>query len=87
MDYLSNTIYKNRYNDQYRFTKNSSNSYKLEGNLAYFRHGFEDTPDNIIFIDPSGGPFLHINNFSIDDNVINTIINENNEYLFYFNKG
>ena len=80
MNYISNTIYKNRYNDQYRFTRNSSNSYKLEGNLTYFRHGFNDNPNNIIFIDPSGGPFLEINN------IISTIINKNNEYLFYFNK-
>lgn len=86
MNYISGEVYKNRYNDLYKFTKNSSNSYKLEGDLDYFRYGFEDTPDNIIFIDPSGGPFLEINNFSIDGHVINTITNENNEYLFYFNK-
>ena len=86
MNYISKQIYHNRYNDHYQFLPNSSNSYKLDGNLDYFRHGFENTPDNIIFIDPSGGPFLEINNFSIDSHVINTIINENNKYLFYFNK-
>ena len=83
MNYTSNTIYKNRYGDQYQFTKHSDNSYKLEGNLKYFRHGFKDNPDDIIFIDPSGGPFLEIKSFSIDDQIITKIEYKEDIYLFY----
>ena len=82
MNYISSTVYKNRYNDQYKFIKHSDNSYELEGDLNYFRTGFKDSPDDIIFIDPSGGPFLQINSFSIDDQKVTKIECKEGTYLF-----
>jgi hypothetical protein len=54
---------KNRYGDEYNFEKVNENTYKIVGNLKYWRFGgLEGQNDidtnNLGFVDPSGGPFI-----------------------------
>lgn len=52
---------KSRYNDIYQLIPIEDNKYKFEGNIDYMRVGFKDkTMDIIDFINPSGGPMIHI---------------------------
>lgn len=54
---------KNRYGDVYDFVQVDENTYKITGELKYWRcggrEGVED-PNELGFIDPSGGPFIDI---------------------------
>lgn len=45
--------YRNRYGDQYTFTKQEDGNVLWEGPFEYMRAGDD-------FIDPSGGPFIRI---------------------------
>lgn len=59
----------NRYNENIWLEKKNELEYSLEGNLDYCRIIFEDNECTIIqAVDPSGGPFISINNFEIDNN-------------------
>jgi hypothetical protein len=54
---------KNRNGDEYNFIKLTENTYKIVGDLDYWRFGgqeFAYTIDynNLGFVDPSGGPFI-----------------------------
>jgi len=52
---------KNRYGDDYDFELVGENTYKIIGNLKYWRFGSRgDTMDlsDLGFVDPSGGPFI-----------------------------
>lgn len=56
---------KNRYGDEYEFEKVSDNTYKIVGNLKYWRFGShsgqnEIDLNNLGFVDPSGGPFIAV---------------------------
>lgn len=56
---------KNRYGDFYDFEKVSENTYKITGDLSYWRFGALEGQDqidmsNLSFCDPSGGPYLHL---------------------------
>ena len=45
--------YRNRYGDNYKFTKQKDGNVLWEGDFEYIRAGDD-------FIDPSGGPFIQI---------------------------
>ncbi len=51
--------YTNRYGDEFTFEKNENGNIDWKGNFKYTRFGWDDD-DNIIFVDPSGGPFISI---------------------------
>tara|TARA_R110000796_G_scaffold133705_1_gene249335 strand:+ start:48 stop:380 length:333 start_codon:yes stop_codon:yes gene_type:complete len=48
--------YTNRYGDVYTFTKQEDGNVLWEGPFEVIRAGGE--PDDLTFIDPSGGPFI-----------------------------
>ena len=48
--------YRNRYRDVFTFTKQEDGNVLWEGTFEMIRMGGE--PDNVNFIDPSGGPFI-----------------------------
>ena len=48
--------YKNRYGDVYTFTKQDDGNVLWEGEFKHTRFG--GSPDEISFVDPSGGPFI-----------------------------
>ena len=53
---LNNKImanYRNRYGDNYKFTKQKDGNVLWEGDFEYIRAGDD-------FIDPSGGPFIRV---------------------------
>lgn len=56
-------MYKNRYGDEFDFVKVNENTYKIVGDLKYWRYGGKEGQDGINksdlgFVDPSGGPFM-----------------------------
>jgi hypothetical protein len=60
-------LYINRYQDKITFTKHISPETTTEGYLVmegyqYARYGFDKDPEDRIFIDPSGGPYISIGN-------------------------
>lgn len=60
-------IYTNRYKDKIIFTEYTSPETTTEGYLVmeghkHTRFGFDKDPEDIIFIDPSGGPYIGVGN-------------------------
>ena len=53
------TKYTNRYGDVFTFEENENGNIDWKGDFKYTRFGW-DNDDNIIFVDPSGGPFISI---------------------------
>jgi hypothetical protein len=51
--------YTNRYGDVFTFEKNENGNIDWRGDFKYTRCGWNDD-DKIIFVDPSGGPFISI---------------------------
>lgn len=56
---------KNRYGDEYQFTKVGNDTYTITGDLKYWRMGGQEGQshidyENLGFVDPSGGPFIGI---------------------------
>ena len=54
---------KNRYGVEYSFEKVSDNTYRIVGELSYWRCGGKEGQSGIDesdlgFVDPSGGPFI-----------------------------
>ena len=54
---------RNRYGNEYSFEKVSKNTYKIVGELSYWRFGGKEGQDqmdfdDLGFVDPSGGPFI-----------------------------
>ena len=50
--------YKNRYGDIFTFEYNENGNIDWKGNFQYCRFGFLDNPTDITMIDPSGGPYI-----------------------------
>ena len=48
----------NRYGDVFTFTKQEDGNVLWEGNFEYHRCGFDNDPNNLTFVDPSGGPHI-----------------------------
>jgi hypothetical protein len=51
--------YTNRYGDEFTFEKNENGNVDWKGDFKYTRFGW-DNDDNIIFVDPSGGPYIPV---------------------------
>lgn len=52
--------YKNRYGNKYWFEKVDEDTYSVQGELSYWRYGVKEDTDEIVFADPSGGPFIEL---------------------------
>jgi hypothetical protein len=50
--------YKNRYGDIYTFELNERGNIDWKGNFNHCRFGYNDNPDDLIMVDPSGGPYI-----------------------------
>ena len=50
--------YKNRYGDVFTFKQLDNSNIQWSGNFEYTRIGFNDNPDDITMVDPSGGPYI-----------------------------
>ena len=57
---MSKETYTNRYGDEFTFTPDEDGNLLWEGNFEYHRYGYEETPDNLNMVDPSGGPYITI---------------------------
>ncbi len=68
---------KNRYGDEYAFSKVNENTFTIVGDLKYWRFGGREGQErmdmtNLGFVDPSGGPFIQLG-MSIDGRTIKNI--------------
>lgn len=52
--------YTNRYGDKFTFELNEKGNIDWKGDFEYVRCGFGDNPEDIIMVDPSGGPYIDI---------------------------
>jgi hypothetical protein len=52
--------YQNRYGDEYIFTKQEDGTVLWEGTFDYYRYGINEDETGLMFIDPSGGPFISV---------------------------
>ena len=52
--------YRNRYGDNYKFTKQEDGNVLWEGDFEYSRFGYDKDPKDPIYVDPSGGPFIKV---------------------------
>ena len=52
--------YENRYGDIFTFEVNERGNIDWKGNFEYCRTGYNDNPDDITMVDPSGGPYIDI---------------------------
>ena len=50
--------YVNRYGDKFTFELNERGNIDWKGSFEYVRYGFNDNPDDITMVDPSGGPYI-----------------------------
>ena len=55
---MNKETYKNRYGDVFTFTPDEDGNILWEGDFQYCRFGFEESPDNLNMVDPSGGPYI-----------------------------
>jgi hypothetical protein len=56
---------RNRYGDVYDFVRESENTYRIAGDLKYWRFGGKEGQEGIDMndlgmVDPSGGPFVEL---------------------------
>lgn len=75
MNFTSSKPFRNRYGVTYVIDKVGEDIYSLvgDGNEEYWRIGSnEEYPDSIAFVDPSGGPFISLED-SIDSKPIISI--------------
>lgn len=54
------TEYTNRYGDKFTFELNERGNIQWSGNFEYCRLGYSSEPDDIIMVDPSGGPYVDL---------------------------
>jgi len=52
--------YINRYGDKYTFSLNEQGNIDWRGPFEYCRMGYDNDSDDIIMVDPSGGPYITI---------------------------
>jgi hypothetical protein len=77
---------RNRYGNEYEFIKVADNSYKIEGDLSYWRFGGKEgeqgvNSSDLGFVDPSGGPFISIG-YEIEGRKVKRISNEPSVIFF-----
>lgn len=72
--FLSDKVYTNRYRDTYQFVKESDNLYtfSMDGtSMQHCRFGGKDNvpgidTNDLGMVDPSGGPYMAVNEMTID---------------------
>lgn len=52
--------YTNRYGDEFTFELNERGNIQWAGEFRHCRMGFGGDPDDIIMVDPSGGPYIYL---------------------------
>ncbi len=58
---MNKEIYKNMHGDVFTFTLDEDGNILCEGDFKWCRFGFEyNNPDDLIMVDPSGGPYIDI---------------------------
>lgn len=77
---------KNRYGDEYSFSKVNENTYTIVGELKYWRYGGREGQErmdfnDLGFVDPSGGPFIQLG-MNIEGRKIVRIRAEGEQILF-----
>lgn len=77
---------KNRYGNEYNFEKISDNTYKIVGELQYWRCGGKEGQERVDesdlgFVDPSGGPFIALG-YTIEGRKVTRIRAEGESFLF-----
>lgn len=50
--------YQNRYGDIFTFESNERGNIDWKGNFEFGRFGYNDNPNDITMVDPSGGPYI-----------------------------
>lgn len=85
-------IYYNRYNDKIIIDKISDGVYEMIMDLQFCRCGYDDN-DNIIMVDPSGGPYISVDNFDMNyfnkewkDDVVSEIVIEKDKIILITKK-
>jgi hypothetical protein len=81
---------KNRYGDNYSFEEVGPDTYRIVGDLRYWRFGFKEgsstnSLDDLAFADPSGGPFISIG-YKINGYPVTRIFANGDEILFRVDK-
>lgn len=77
---------KNRHGDEYSFEKVAENTYKIVGELSYWRFGGREGQNemdftDLGFVDPSGGPFI-APGYAIEGREVIRISTKGNEIFF-----
>lgn len=52
--------YTNRYGDVFTFDMNERGNIEWKGNFEFARYGYVNGEEDIIMVDPSGGPYINI---------------------------
>lgn len=91
INYESGKKYTNRYKDVFWFEKHGDGVYSIEGNLQYWRVGGHENESGIDvnsygMVDPSGGPFLCVNDFTINKKKCVRMFSEDETFLFEVEK-
>ena len=78
---------RNRYGNEYIFIKTGDNEYTIMGELDHWRMGGREGVEgvdmnNLGFVDPSGGPFIAVNESYIEGRKV-TNIASNQEGIFF----
>jgi hypothetical protein len=78
---------KNRYGNEYSFVKTGDNEYTIKGELDHWRFGGREGVEgldinNLGFVDPSGGPFISVNEYFIEGRKV-TNIASTSEGIFF----
>lgn len=76
--------YTNRYGDTFTFELNERSNIQWSGDFKYVRYGFEDNPNDITMVDPSGGPYIPLGMdmklFGFDGKIVNGFIPNEDGY-------
>jgi hypothetical protein len=84
---MKNIKLYNRYNSDVHLEYLSKNRYVLKGDLDYMRFIYDSYDfKDICAVDPSGGPFIHINAFAINNDklILRKIENVDNNIILHF---
>lgn len=78
---------KNRYGDTYNFVKINNNTYTITGDLKYWRFGGKEGQQSVDyndlgFVDPSGGPFISVNFYKINERTVTNISIVDDKIIF-----
>ena len=77
---MNKVEYKNRYGDIFTFEVNERKNIDWKGNFEWCRVGYEDNPNDLIMVDPSGGPYIDLGTdmslFGLEGKVAGFIIQE-----------